>query len=576
MRKLAVLLLFLLMPAMAKVIVVNSNDWRFVLLTMEYAHYQEGDVIFLITESQADIIAGNLVGDDIEIFEDKGGPIVDDYGSYLSRFYGLNPEVREFSDYRDLQEFMLRALTPETLFIASDIEPENTLVSVPIAYQKKGVVLFRSSSIFSKLPDFDEVFMVGGIQRDYRRELLSVAALLGKEIKIIDYGSPYSNSLALLDEWDTVPDRLYLSTGGFLEPTLLNGQYPLVLVGSDSYSEDLITVLDRLGIDTVFVIGTELMDVGRRIRDDSNKEIRVVVKYGETYTSAGYAGTVYALSVYQVPIPQPNVTVSSVLYDSEDGKLYVKYTNLGDGLAYVSTITRISRDGVTLTSLTDDEVFPLWPGDEVVRVYSIDLTDYGLNSLDAVIDARYGRYEDFLVGVIDKTFPIVVTRVLDRSSISIERATYDGNILRVYVRNDGAVTAFVSGQVSLLLDGNDEIFQLSGIRLSAGKTGVLQLRIRMDDVDLENNQFVDVFLKYGERQDLLVNSLKSRVQIEVLKIRLELLAMPVLALLLILLVISVVSRIRRRRYYRAGRRIKKFQRRLIGVPRKRRRTRIRR
>ncbi len=573
MRKLALLLIFVLMPALAKVVIINSNDWRFVLLSMEYAHYQGGDVIFLITESQADIIAKNLMGDDLLVMEDRSGPIVKDYDYYLKKFYGLDPEKKDFRDYRDLQEFLLKVLTPEALFVASTIEPENTLISVPLAYRKKGVVLFPSSSLFSRLPDFSDVYLVGSIQRDYRRELLSVAALLEKEVKIIDQGSPYSNSLALLDEWGGSPERLYLSTGGFLEPTLLDGKYPLVLVGRDSYNKGFIDVLRRLDIDTVFVIGTELMDVGRRIRDDSDKEIRVIVKYGETYTAAGYAGTIFALSVYRVPIPQPNVTVTSVLYDSEDAKLYVRYTNLGDGLAYVSTITRIARDGVTLTSITDDEIFLLWPGDELIRVYSIDLTDYGLNNLDAVIDARYGRYEDFLVDVLDRTIPITVTRVVDRSSISVERATYDGTILRVYVHNDGAVTAYVPGQVTLLLDGGNELFQLSGVKLSPGRTGVLQLRIRLDDTDLENNQFVDVFLKYGERQDLLVNVLKSRVQLEIVKLRLELLAMPILALLLILLVMTVVSRMRRRRYYRAGRRIRRFQKAIIGTLRRRRRVR---
>jgi hypothetical protein len=574
MRKLALLLFLLFLPGFAKVIIANSKDWRFVLLTMEYAHYQGGDVHFLITEAQADIIAQNLRGDDIVVFEDSDS-VVDDYDYYLKKFYGLNVEKKDFKNYKDLQEYLLRVLTPEVLFVASNIEPENTLISVPIAYKKKGVVLFQSSSLFSRLPDFKEIYMVGGIQRDYRRELLSVAALLEKEVKIIDHGSPYVNSLVLLDEWGST-DTLYLSTGEYLHPTLFTAKHPLVIVGKDGYRDDFIDTLKRLGVSMVKLIGTELMDVAGYIKVDSNKEIHTMILYAQAYTAAGSTGATYALSVYSVPVPQPNVTVTNVFYDPDTDKLYVKYGNYGDGLAYVASITRIAKDGETLTSISDDEVFLLWPGDELVRVYSIDLTDYGLSNLDAVIDARFGRYEDFLVNVLDMTIPITVTRILDKSSINIERATYDGTILRVYVKNGGGVTTFISGQVALLLDGDSELFQLSGIRLAPARTGVLQLRIRMDETDLDNNQFVDVFLKYGERQDLLVNTLKTRVQLEIIKIRLELLAMPVLALLLILLLMSVVSRIRRRRYYRAGRRIKKFQKRIIGVPAKRRRRRVRR
>jgi|GEM_PF-4733008 len=574
MRKLTILMFFLLLPGLAKVNIINSNDWRFVLLVMEYSHYQGDDVIFLLSESQSEIIGANLVGDGITVYEDLKNPVVKDYGYFLKTVHGVDSTTKEYKDYKEFQEFMFKALSPETLFVASTLEPENTLVSIPLAYKKKGLVLFPTSSLYSRLADFSEIYMVGGIERDFRRELLSVAALIKKDVNIIDQGSPYKNSLALLDEWGDT-DILYISTGGFLEPTLLNGDYPLILTGSDTYSSGFLDVLKKIGVKRVFVVGAELMNVARAIRDGSNKEIAVIVKYGETYTSAGYAGTIYALSTYQIPIPQPNVTLSNVLYDSEDGKLYVKYGNYGDGLAYVSSAVRISRDGKTLTSLTDDEVFLLWPGDEIVRVFTIDLTDYGLKNLDAVIDARFGRYQDFLVNTLDITAPITVTRVLDSSSIDLERLTYDGSWLRVYVRNIGAVDAYVGGQVTLFLDGDDENFQLSGLKLGPGKTGVLKLRIRLDDTDIENNQFANLILKYGERQDLLVNTIRQRAQLEIVKIKLELVAGSALALLFLIVAVAVVNRVRKRRYYRSGRRIRKLKTRVLGVPRASRRKRRR-
>ena len=576
MRKLWLLAFFLMLPGLAGLNIINSNDWRFVMLVMEYSHYQGDETIFLLTESQSEIIAANLVGEGITVYEDLKNPIVKDYGYFLKTVHGVDTVTKDFRDYKAFQEFMFRALSPEVLFVASFIEPENTLVSVPLAYKKKGLVLFPTSSLFSRLTDFKEIYMVGGVERDFRRELLSVAALLDKPVNIIDQGSPYKNSLALLDEWGE-SEILYVSTGGFIEPTLLNGDYPLVLTGRDTYSDDFLEVLENIGTTRVLVIGAELMNVARRIRDGSNQKIGVFTKFAETYTSAGYAGTIYALSTYQIPIPQPNVTLSNVLYDSEDGKLYIKYGNYGDGLAYVSTITRIARDGETLTSLTDDEVFLLWPGDEVVRVFTIDLTDYGLRNLDVNIDARFGRYQDFLVNVLDVTAPITITRVLDSSSVDLERATYDGSWLRVYVKNIGAVDAFVSGQAELFLDGDTENFQLTGLRLGPGKTGVLTLRIRLDEADLDNNQFVNLLIKYGERQDLLVKTLRQRAQLEIIEIRLELLVGPALALLFLIAIVSVVNRMKKRRYYRAGRRIRRLKSRiLVPAGKRRRKRRVRR
>ncbi len=561
MKKL-LLLAFLLLPAFSKLVIINSNDWRFVILSMEYAHYQGYDTVFLVDEVQADVIAKNLVGTDIVVFEDRN-PILKDYDVYVRNLYGLKIDRQEFKDYRDLQEYMLRVMEPEALFIASTIEPENTIISMPIAYRKKGVVLFRSDSLFSRLGDFEEVYLVGNIRRDFRKELLSVANLLGKDITIIDEGSPYRNSLALLDEWGET-DAVYLSTGEFIHPTIFTGKYPLILIGRGTYPEGLIDVLKREGIGRVFVVGTELMGTARRIRDDSNKEIATYVEYGETYTAAGYAGTVYALTVYRLPLPQPNITVTGVFYDQEQRKLYVKFSNLGDGAAYVSSVVRLQKDGSTLNSLTDSEVFTLWPGDDVVRIYSVDLAPYGLNRLEVNVDARYGRYRTFLVDRLDVTLPVTVTSVLDKSVVSLERATYDGRWLKVYVKNTGSVTAYVSGQVYLQLDGDTEEFPLQGARISPGRTGTLKLRIRLDAQELADNEFVEVYLRYGERQDLLIKSIRQKVMLEEVKIRLELVLMPVGLLMLVLLLMGAVSRMRRRRYYRVGRRVRRLRASVMG------------
>ena len=137
MRKLALLVFMFALPVFSDMVIVNSHDWRFVLLAMEYAHYQGDDVVFLLSESHADILAKNLAGEGFVVFEDSD-PIVDDYDYYLKTFYGLDPEKKEFKDYRDLQEYLLKVLAPGSLYIASTLEPENTLVSIPIAYKENG------------------------------------------------------------------------------------------------------------------------------------------------------------------------------------------------------------------------------------------------------------------------------------------------------------------------------------------------------------------------------------------------------------------------------------------------------
>ena len=554
--------LFLLLPAFSKLVIVNSQDWKFVLLSMEYAQYSNSDIVFLTDEVQADIIAKNLAGSDIVVFEDKR-PILRDFDAYAKNLYGVKMDRKDFSGYADLQEYLLRIVEPKTLFIASTLEPENTIISVPLAYKQDGIVLFRSDSLFSRLTDFENIYLVGGVQRDFRKELLSVANLLGKEIQIIDEGSPYKNSLVLLDLWGKT-DKVFMSTGEFLHPTIFSGNYPLVLIGQGTYPDGLIDTLKNEGVKTLLVVGTDLMGTARKLRDDSNKELGVLVEYGETYTAAGYAGTIYALTVYRLPLPRPNITISDVFYDQEQKKLYVKFSNKGDGLSYTASVLRIQKNGRTLNTITDQEVFRLWPGDDVVRVYSLDLTPYGLNGIDVNINAKYGRYEGFLVNVLDITRQISITSLLDKSVVSLEKATYDGKWLKIYVKNTGGVVAYVGGEVYLLLDGKKEAFPLTGARISSGKTGTLKLRIRMDEQEFADNEFVEVFLKYGSRQDLLIKNFTQKVLLEKVKIRLELVLLPVGLLILVLLIMGGVSRLQNRRYYRVGRRVRRLRTRVYG------------
>jgi hypothetical protein len=330
-------------------------------------------------------------------------------------------------------------------------------------------------------------------------------------------------------------------------------------------------MLDRLGVETVEVVGAELMGIARRIRDDSNKKISVLGLWGQAFTQGGTAGTPLAVDTFKIPIPEPNVTVTEVIYDPESQMVYIRYANNGDGIAYISALTRIGKNDQTIVTISDDELFLLWPGEEIIRTYSVDLIGSGISNLEANVYAKFGRYTDFLVYVLDTVLPVTVTKVVDDSSIILERVTYDGSYLRVYVKNVGIVNAYIAGQANLVFDGQPEAFPLSGILLSTGRTGVLKVKLTLNEAELAENEFVEVLLRFGERQDMMIHFLKQKAVLEIIKVRLELLAMPVIALFLILLLSSIVTRMKRRKYYKASRRIRSMKTNLIAMSPSRRR-----
>ena len=571
MRKLAAILLFLLIPSFSGTVVVNSNDWREVLLGMEYAHFTGDEVRFLISVRQADALAQNLPPKGVTVIE-TSNPVMPNYAYYLSKQYSVDAIEKKFKDYKEIQRYILKYFDPKTLVFISEYEPENAIISLPYAFRKNGAVFISESSIFSKLGGVNKICIVGHLRRDHQRSILSTAGALGKEVVIVNRGSPHANSLELLDKWGKAK-KVVLTTGNFFETTLATSSYPILLVGKSEYPKGLLDELQKAGTSMVYVVGTELLPVAQKIRADSGRKgrkIYVLWKYGEGYSQAGMFSEVSALTMFRIPLPRPNITFMRAIYDSGSKKLYITLFNQGDGAAYFLTTLQIMQYGKIKTTLRDDEPFVIWPGEVVTKAFTIELEQIGTEGLVASLLGKYGRYEDFLVQILEQERPIEFGVLEDNSEISAVRATYDGRWLRVYVKNTGSVTAYITGYITLELDKEQREFFGGDLKLAPGQTGVLKVRIQLTKEDLDANSVVEVHLRYGEKRNLLVNSITQHLELEIVRINLMLVAGIAIPAIIAILLILLISRRKKRKYYRIRKRFKKIKRAKLRPTRRRR------
>jgi len=551
----------LLATAFSEVLVVNSLDWKAVFLGMEYAHYKGYEMKFLVSPLQADNLAKAIQREDVTVIETNRA-VFPGYAQYLRNLYGVSVNEMKFKDPREIQEFLIKEIAPKVVFVVSDTEPENALVAVPLAYKKEGLVLFDDDSVINNLGNFNLIYLIGNVRRDFRRDVLAVAQVLDKVVEVINEGSPYANSLRLLEEWGRA-ERVILTSGRYIEQTVMEGEYPILLIGSRELPAGFVQMLQKKGIRLVFVVGGELMDAASKIREGSNRTIGVLVKYAESYAQAG-AGVMQTLTTYPLPIPTPNITFTKVLYDPTAKKLYITLTNLGDGLAYVFSITQILSDGEAVSTIRDEEIFTVWPGEQLTRSYAIDLSTYNYSGLEALLTARFGRYKDFMVNVLEQRKKIEVGAVIDRSQIELTKATYDGVNLKLFITNIGPVTAYVSGYVVVKLDGKPAELPIPVTKIAPGEKRAINIKVIMTQSEIEDNRVIDAVIRYGERQDLLVKVLHVKVEVEYVKINLMLFAIPLILLIMLILLVAVIDRLRRRRYYRVARRIRRVRREILG------------
>ena len=557
------MLLFMMNAVFCETLVVNSMDWRSVFLGMEYAHYMGYDINFISSPYQAGSLALTLPKTNVTVLEMKD-PIMPGYSQYLRNMHGIYSSELKFRDSADFQEYLMDTFQPKVLFFVSEAEPENAVISLPIAYKKNGFVFFQQNSLIGRMGEVNLIYLVGNIRRDFRRNVLSVSTVLDTIVEVVNEESPYSNSLHFLNMWGRT-NEVILTSGDILEKTIFEAEMPVLLVGVRDYSAGFIDTLHEKGIDKVFLIGSKLLQVGSKIREDSSRTIFPLIKYGESKVMGG-ASQVNALTVYELPIPTPVLNFTRVVYDPAAKKLYVTLWNLGDGISKTMGVHPVMSEGKVVATVRDDDVFTIWPGEEVTTSYSVDLSSYRPESLSAILSARFGRYKDFMVDYIEDEKPVEVRRVGDRSEIEVTKATYDGTYIRIFVDNIAPVDVYVGGYVQLELDGATQDLLLPTTRIPYGKSATLRTKVDMTREEADSNHIVNVILRHGEQSDLMIKYTEAQVEMEQVRINLALFLIPVAVLLLLLLAIVVADHLRRRRYYRVSRKIKEVRRRTFKKP----------
>jgi len=225
---------------------------------------------------------------------------------------------------------------------------------------------------------------------------------------------------------------------------------------------------------------------------------------------------VEGLDLFYLPTPTLGIEIYSVKYNRATSQVEVTYHSVANVPVYVKgTVTVVSDEGNK--KVGDLEAIFIAPSDFKTLIYP-DLVLTG-NDLKAEVYALFGEVPSSLDRELRGSYDMDVINVLDDCEIEVEYVKYNkqNKVFIIGVDNFGDADCYVDVElVDVEINRVEQTLGSEGSSfLEAGKSGKIDIKERLDDADLDDNEFVDVVAYYGEREESLVGVFKGKFELDI-------------------------------------------------------------
>ncbi|UCD04498.1 MAG: hypothetical protein JSW73_02600, partial [Candidatus Woesearchaeota archaeon] len=458
-----------------------------------------------------------LEGRDVNIYESSDRPFIDNLNNQLSSLgYSVN-------NFEEAEDFNLE-LDPQNgrYYVISEESPKISVSLAPLAIKNNYWVLIINEEnideVANRLSGANSVVGIGEFRRDFLSEIEQYFD------ERINNNNPFEDSIEIAKKY-TVDKNAILSNGLFLEEDFFVGTSPVLLTGSNKMADSVYKFFEEEGVKTVTLIGNELTVVGEQIRERSDKEISVFIKYGQGATTQ--EGVVYALTEFPLPGAMLALTITQAIYDPDTEKLVVYFKNLGNTGLYELTSLSVKTDDEEIGSASDSEVTYIGAGETLPVEYDISLPTEKITT-ETIVEyyTSFGIYPselDYFLTLEDEygppfNTPLKVQRLgEDPSSLQIIDAVYYRNLKRIGVTilNDGNNDVYYSVTIQdLIVHGlKENLFKEDTI--STGEEKITYISVELDEVDLQENEVFNIMIRYGKDANSKFNSLTEELPFKV-------------------------------------------------------------
>ncbi|PIN89820.1 hypothetical protein COU60_02740 [Candidatus Pacearchaeota archaeon CG10_big_fil_rev_8_21_14_0_10_34_76] len=523
-------------------VISNSENWRDVYSTMHYANLlQKGNDFLVSTQHGNVLLLGISKSNEIRVISSNSQSFVVNY-----------PLIIRNNGFADAHEINVRNANLELIeelseinnfIIVGNIYGYNAIAVNPYALLTDSWVFMADKNNIAEIEsilqnrDVNDVLIYGHVDREVRD------ALTGYDPKIISTGDRFKDNIEIVKEFLKIKEanQVTLTNGEFIEKGIMSDSYPILFTGKENVPSQIKDYLKESPFQVGVLVGSDLVGTATNIRRDTG--MSVIVKFARgARVPSGAIAAVEGLDIFPVPNPVMALSLHSVKYNAANSELQVTYQSQSNIPIYLlGTITPII-DGTQMSRIGDEEPIFMAPEDFKTVIYP-DFQVSG-EDLEANIFTLYGDTPSSLEKVLDATAKIERVNVIDNCDVDILNVKYSKpkDSFIVTLENTADADCWASVEIKdLVVDGLEKTIGSEGSEnIKKGKKGKVIINEILANEDLDMNNFVDVIVYYGEREDSLVNTIRGTFELDIESISKVTIVLLIISLLIVGLIIFYV------------------------------------
>ena len=520
-RSLAWLVLLLLAcPALhAATVLVNSQNYEDIIAASVYAAANGDTLAFAITPAQAVFITHyyTSVKTDQVIYLEGSRSVLPNMGTLL-RETGLQ-NLTSVSG-QSIQEWVADQFPKKQAILVGGGYGQDALALAPYAALTKSPVFFidepsQAGPLLDRIArrGYASVLIYGQLASRLTPE--QTASM--PEVRTIDTGSRYTNNMEIVRQFTAIkPARQVMFVSGYsFEKSMVDADYPIILVGRSSVPNDLASFLKGQNITSGVVFSGDSIDPNQQSSIvDGMASLRalypglaIFIKFGE-----GYAGMSQALPLMVTSLPSPSVSlqVLNLSYNVEARRFELRASNTGDFI-YLSSGVFVNRVGSASSSQIS-----LAPNQTTTIGIPLDATTaISTGNIPAAdVTVNYGEDSGLLDNVDTVSFVnIPLSTYIDNSSLNLVRVTYSSEAKAFQLQMEGE--GWVSGTLRFVIAGRPVVLDLPLQQIH--NAGLVQVKylLTTDEESYVNGLAADYFLRTGARSDILLREQRGQSPVTV-------------------------------------------------------------
>jgi len=529
-------------------IISNSDNWRDVFSSVHYANLNGYDSDFLVSTKHGPLLLEGLL-------KDQKYTII----SSDSRAYVLNyKDMMEGADFSDVNEI---EVSNANLELIEEMPQINNFVIVgndygyyavsaaPYAVKRKSWIFFADRNNIDEIDnlldgrDVEEVLIYGNLDREVFDTLEKYNP------KTINNGDRFVDNVKIVDLYLGLnpTKQILLTNGEFIEKEIMAGIEPILFTGKENVPDQIRDYIKASDIEVGVLIGSDLVGAATNIRRSTG--ISVIAKFARgARQNTGAIATVEGLDLFYLPTPVVSLTLHSARYNKATNQLEVTYKSESNVPIYFKgTITYDGEDGQR-DRVGDAESVYISPNDYKTMIY--DNVVVRNDNLTIDIFTLYGEASNSLDKILESRIEVDVVDVIDGCNLDLLSIKYDKNKdeFEVNVKSLSDVTCYADVELkNVIVDSEETTIGFSGSeKIEPNKKKKIKIPFELTDEDIEKNEYIDVYVYYGEKEDSLTKLIKGKLKLEV-KGLLFIILMIILAILIIAILIFLILLWRKRR-----------------------------